>query len=119
MMEHLNFDNFVYQTIHSRYTNLVNKVNPKNHVKPFVNINDFNVYSVEVHTDKLVFLINNEVTYECPRITPKDPSQFPFDRNDYYVVLSSQIGGEWVGEVDLKGKIVKLEVDWVRVYQQK
>ena len=119
MMEHLNFDNFVYQTIHSRYTNLVNKVNPKNHVKPFVNINDFNVYSVEVHTDKLVFLINNEVTYEYPRITPKDPSQFPFDRNDYYVVLSSQIGGEWVGEVDLKGKIVKLEVDWVRVYQQK
>ena len=67
----------------------------------------------------MVFLINNEVTYEYPRITPKDPSQFPFDRNDYYVVLSSQIGGEWVGEVDLKGKIVKLEVDWVRVYQQK
>ena len=31
----------------------------------------------------------------------------PFDRNDYYVVLSSQIGGEWVGEVDLEGEIVK------------
>ena len=119
MMEHLNFDNFVYQTVHSRYTNLVNKVDPKNHVKPFVDVNEFNTYSVEVLPDKLVFLINNEVTYEYPRITPKDPTQFPFDRNDYYVVLSSQLGGEWVGEVDLEGKTVKLEVDWVRVYQQK
>ena len=59
------------------------------------------------------------MTYEYPRITPKDPSQFPFDRNDYYVVLSSQIGGEWVGESGLERKNRKARSRWVRVYQQK
>lgn len=119
IMEHLNFDNFVYQTVHSRYTNLVNKENPKNHVKPFVDVNQYNVYSVEIHPDKLIFLINDTVSYEYPRIEPKDPAQFPFDRHDYYLVLSSQLGGEWVGEVFLEQESVKLEVDWVRVYQPK
>lgn len=119
IMEHLNFDNFVYQTVHSKYTNLVNKENPKNHVKSFIDTDLYNVYSVEVYPDKLVFSVNDEVSYTYPRIEPKDPGQFPYDRNDYYVILSSQIGGEWVGEVDLKQKTVKMEIDWVRVYQPK
>lgn len=117
IMEHLNFDNFVYQTVHSRYTNLVNKEDPKNHVKPFVDVRKFNVYSVEVYPDKLMFLVNDSLSYVYPRVDPGDPTQFPFDRHDYYLVLSSQLGGEWVGEVSLKQDPVKMEVDWVRVYQ--
>jgi len=118
LVEHLNFDGFVYQTVHNRYTNLVNKESPKNHVKSPFNEGEFNIYSVEVFTDKVVFLVNNQEMYSYPRIEPKEPTQFPYDLHDYYFVLSAQLGGRWVGAVSLEGP-VRLMVDYVRVYQAK
>jgi len=118
MVEHLNFDSFVYMTVHTPYTNLVNKENPKNHVKaPFVP-DEFNVYSIEVFTDKVVYLVNNKEVFSYPRIQTTEEKQFPFDVHDYYVILSAQLGGRWVGEVSLDGP-VRLMVDYVRIYQTK
>lgn len=119
MVEHLNFDEFVYMTIHTEYTNLVNKENPKNHLRVPVDINAYNVYSVEVYPDRLVYLVNDKVSFVYPRIEPRIENQFPFASHNYYVVLSSQIGGEWVGEVDPSHYPVEMSIDWVRVYQFK
>jgi hypothetical protein len=32
-------------------------------------------------------------------------------------LVDQQLGGNWVGKVDLKQLPVKMSVDWVRVYQ--
>ena len=117
MMERLNFDNFAYQTMHTRYTNLVNRANPKNYTTHPINVDDYNTYSVIVTTEKVQYLINNEVTHEYPNLGIE--YQFPFASNAYYVVLSSQLGGDWVGEIDLKGETVYMSIDWVRVYTKK
>lgn len=123
MVEHLNYDNFVYQTVHTGYTNVVNKTNPKNHYMPRVDREGWNVYSVEVYPDSLVYSVNGgEQSFTYPRIKTNagEPDQFPFDRFDYYVVLSAQLGGQWVGEVSLKpGEVVSLDIDYVRYYRQR
>lgn len=123
MMEHLNFDNFVYQTVHTGYTNVVNKITPKNHYTPPIDRDGFNVYTVEVYPDSLVYSVNGGArSFTYPRIKAGDgePEPFPFDHNDYYVVLSAQLGGQWVGEVSLKpDEVVSIDIDYVRYYRQK
>lgn len=137
MVEHLNFDNFVYQTVHTGYTNNVSKISPKNFYTPAIDRDSFNIYTVEVYPDSLVYSVNGgEYSYTYPRLsrqavkdaiaasseanTNKTFDQFPFDRFDYYVVLSAQLGGQWVGEVRLKPEeVVSLDIDYVRYYRQK
>lgn len=121
LMEHLNFDNFSYQTVHTEYTNLVNKTNPKNHYMPKIDRDGFNVYSVEVYPDSLVYSVNGGAeSFTYPRMNPAVDKQFPFDRYDYYVVLSAQLGGNWVGEISLDpGQVVKMDIDYVRYYRLK
>lgn len=121
MMEHLNFDKFAYQTVHTEYTNLVNKTNPKNHYMPSIDPNGFNTYTVEVFPDSLVYSVNGgAASYTYPRLQPAIDKQFPFDHNDYFVVLSAQLGGDWVGSVSLAPEeVVTLEIDYVRYYRAK
>lgn len=119
IMEHLNYDTFVYQTAHTQYTNLVNKTNPQNYSESPINMDEFNIYSVEVYHNKLVYLVNNKPMFEYPKLVPDEDKQFPFPLNSYYLVLSAQLGGNWVGDVDGSGLPAKMEIDYVRVYQPK
>ena len=34
-----------------------------------------------------------------------------------YILLDMQLGGKWVGEVDVKDLPVEMAIDWVRVYR--
>lgn len=119
MVERLNFDEYVYMTLHTEYTNLVNKENPKNHLRAPVDPEEYNIYSVEIYQDKLVYLVNNKAVFTYPKLKPHVDNQFPFASHDYYIILSSQLGGSWVGEVNPDDLPVEMAVDWVRVYQTK
>ena len=68
IVEHLNFDPYVHMTLHSEYTNLVDKVNTPNAVQAPFNEGEFNIYGVEVHEDKVVYLVNNKEVYSYPRL---------------------------------------------------
>ena len=119
ILEHLNFDDFVYQTLHSNYTLEVNKTDPSNHVTVDVNVNEYNTYSVEVRSDSVVFLTNNQITYTYPRIDSLGASQFPFHKFEYYLILSAQLGGDWVGDVNIDQLPVEMSIDWIKVYKKK
>ncbi|MCG8309823.1 MAG: glycoside hydrolase family 16 protein [Cytophagales bacterium] len=117
IMEHLNFDNFVYQTIHSNYTQYQGgKEDPPHSGKAKIIPDGFNTYALEWYPDRLVFLLNGEATFTYPKVEKAGTDQWPFDR-PFYVIISQQLGGDWVGEVDLDDLPVKMEVDWVKVYQ--
>lgn len=118
IMEHLNFDDFVYQTIHSDYTNNVSKINPISHGSPVINKSEFNIYSVEVHENEVVFLINDNVTFRYPKLSPEVEKQFPFTERNYYLILSAQLGGSWVGNVNQNQLPLEMEIDWVRFYEK-
>ncbi len=70
IMERLNSDTIAYQTVHSYYTYKlgfedtpphggINKINP----------DEYNIYSVDIYPDSLVFAINHDYTFTYPRIS--------------------------------------------------
>lgn len=115
IMEHLNRDSIVYQTVHSPYTQQLGiKDNPKHYSVIKYNPNEFNIYSVEVHTDSLVFFVNGERNFCYPKIETPHKVQFPFADNPFYLILSAQLGGSWVGEVNPADLPVAMTIDWIK-----
>ncbi len=118
LMEHLNYQDQVYQTVHSSYTvSKGGKGKPQSSVKAKIDREKFNTYGAEWDKDKVVFLVNGKVTMTYPRLSDKGEQQFPFDQ-PFYIILSMQIEGDWVGKADPKQYPAWMDVDWVRVWQK-
>ena len=121
LMEHLNFDDKVYQTVHSPYTLKVDKTNtPKKGSITKIQRNDWNIYGCEWDAEKIVFTVNGKPTHTYPRVAEKGTKQWPFEQ-PFYFVLSMQIGGNWVngsGATNPEHYPAKMTIDWIRVYQQ-
>lgn len=115
IMEHLNYDRIVYQTLHSNYTTNVSKTNPLSNVTRSANVNEYNIYGVELGLDTLRMLLNGDVTFTYYRNGVKD--QFPFDK-EFYLKLDMQLGGSWVGNVTGEGLPIEMAIDWVRFYKR-
>jgi beta-glucanase (GH16 family) len=122
LMEHLNFDDKVYQTIHSEYTLKIDKTNtPKKGCTAEIKKDDWNTYGCEWDTDKIVFFVNDKPTMTYPRVPALGPKQWPFDQ-PFFFILSMQIGGSWVnrpGATNPAHYPAGMEIDWVRVYTHK
>lgn len=117
IMERLNQDTFVYQTVHSYYTHTLKEDdNPPNGTIVSIRPDEFNVYGVDFWPDSLVFHVNGVKTFTYPRIDTDKEGQFPFDM-EQYLLIDMQLGGTWVGEVDPTGLPVEMAIDWVRYYQ--
>jgi beta-glucanase (GH16 family) len=117
IMEHLNFEDIIYQTTHSWYTlELGQKHNPPHHGTAEIDISGFNTFGLEWYPDRLVFLLNGKETFVYPRLEGVDPSQWPYDQ-PFYLLVDQQLGGAWVGEINPGHLPVSLIVDYVRVYQ--
>lgn len=118
IMEHLNFEQKAYQTVHSVHT--INKLEPKtiNSSNTPIDPKVFNTYSVVIEQDAIIFYINNKQTFRYDRLPDAD-AQFPFADHPFYVILSAQLGGEWVGKINPDDLPVKMEVDYVRFYERK
>ncbi|WP_420601590.1 glycoside hydrolase family 16 protein [Flagellimonas sp.] len=117
IMEHLNFDDIIYQTTHSYYTlELKQKDNPQYYGTTTVNTEEFNTYGLEWYPDKLVYTLNGKPTFTYPKVDGVDSSQWPFDQ-PFYILIDQQLGGSWVGDVDLEQLPVNMIIDWVKVYQ--
>lgn len=116
IMEHLNFDTHIYQTVHTHYTHNLKVNNPPSSHTYKHNVGEFNIYAAERHADSIVFFINGTRTFTYPRLYDDENRQFPFLDNPYHLILSAQLGGSWVGEVNPEHLPVTLCVDWVRFY---
>lgn len=114
IMEHLNYDKAVYQTVHTPYTLDGNK-NPKNSGL-FPIADGYNTYAVEKHQDSIVFFVNNKRTFAYPRTAT---NKFPFADVNHYLLLDMQLGGDWPGTVDPATLPIEMEIDWVKFYPAK
>lgn len=117
LMERLNSDEKIYQTVHSYYTlELKEKTNPKSGVIIPAKPTQYNVYGLEWFPDKLVYTLNGKETFTYPKLDNVDKSQWPFDQ-PFYLILSMQLEGTWVGKADPKDLPVQMIIDWVKVYK--
>jgi beta-glucanase (GH16 family) len=121
IMEHLNYDSTIHHTVHSRYTNILNnRTDPPRGIGNIrADVTQWNVYGLEWYPDVLVWTLNGKETFRYPRVEGLDPDmiQWPFDQA-FYIILSQQLGGSWVGEIKPEELPVSMIIDYVKVYQQ-
>ena len=117
IMEHLNADSLAYQTVHSYYSLNVDGDNPPHYGTGPIDPDGWNIYAAEVYRDSVCMFINGLKTLTYPRVEGKE-HQFPWPDYPFYLILSNQLGGKWVGEVDRPEQLPsEMRVDWIKVYQ--
>ena len=90
IMERLNHDRIAYQTTHSYYTHVLGiKDNPPHGGINKINPEEYNIYSVDIYPDSLVFAVNHRHTYTYPRIDTDKEGQFPFYQPYYLLIVCS------------------------------
>lgn len=119
IMERLNHDSIAYQTVHTYYTLVLKRDQEPPHggTGP-IHPDDYNVYSVEILPDSLVFAINGTPTLRYPRIETELEGQYPFGI-PFYLLIDMQIEGSWVGRANPKELPVEMWIDWVKMYELK
>jgi len=117
IMEHLNYDNIIYQTTHSHYTlRLKQTENPPHYGTAKVDVTQFNTYGLAWYPDRLVFSLNDKETFTYPRLKGVDKTQWPYDQ-PFFLLIDQQLKGAWVGDVNPDDLPVQMIVDYVKVYQ--
>lgn len=126
IVEHLNLDPFYYSTVHTEY-HTVHRGDPERYVTEIANEGEWNIHAIEWYNDKIVFL-RNGIAYHTFNKGNKsridDLLRWPFD-SEFYIILSQQIGGNWVdGEARSQNLVLKnsdlpitMEIDYVRIYK--
>ena len=117
IMEHLNADSLIYQTVHSDYTLHVDPQSPHGSTAR-IDPGDWNIYSAEVYRDSICMYTNGVKTMTYSRMEGVE-NQFPWSDHPFYFILSNQIGGGWVGPVSPEQLPSELRIDWIKVYQKK
>ena len=120
IMEHVNFEKKVHQTVHSHYTLHMDKEKVLPHsISPEFKEGEWNTYAVEVHPDSICFFVNDHKTLTYPRI-PEKEYQYPWAEVPFYIILSNQLGGQWVGPVNKPEQLPsELRVDWIKVFERR
>lgn len=119
LMEHLNFQHEVYQTVHSEYTvNNPRLTKPQKSSTASISRDEWNTYGCEWNADSITFTVNGKNTHVYPREAELGKKQWPFNQ-PFYFILSMQIGGDWVnmtGPSNPEHYPAGMEIDWIRVY---
>ena len=117
IMEHLNSDDFVYQTVHSRYT-LDGGEEPPKYATAEIDKDGWNIYAAEVYRDSVCLFTNGVKTLTYPRLEGVE-HQFLWADYPFYLILSNQLGGNWVGAVSSPEQLPsELRIDWIKVYEK-
>lgn len=120
ILEYLHQNDFVYQTVHTYYTDSLRQTNiPPRQAKPRIKYEKYNVYALEILPSELIFSINGKETFRYPKLNDAPEGQYPFGVESY-LMIDMQIGGEWVGNlIDTTQFPVYIDIDWVKFYELK
>ena len=122
IMEQLNHDNIVYQTIHNKYKNVLEFTDPVPTKTHYYNVNEFNTYSIEWSAESIVFSVNGMTTFSYPNLHLPDEAtkgQWPYNKS-FYLILNCALGGAgtWPGVITDSELPATMQVDWVKVTQE-
>lgn len=120
IMEHLNHDNYVWQTVHSNWTQGLKHDNITHTVTAEIDPEGWNTYAVEITPDGVRYFVNDRMTHFYMRQEGDDAvkgGQYPF-YCPQYLIIDMQLGGSWVGAVDAAELPAEMEIDWVKVYEE-
>ena len=122
IMEHLNKEGIIYQTVHSWYADdMGHKEDPKAQNTVAVDKDDWNIYGVEWTADSIIYTVNGKEYLKYPNLHLEGLNgayQWPFN-HPFYLILSQSLGGEgtWEGPITNSQLPAIFEIDWIRVMQ--
>lgn len=119
IMEQLNHDTFVYQTVHNHYKNDLGITQPNPVVEPTYNEGEFNVFGVVWTPESITFTVNGKETLTYPNLHLEDEAekvQYPY-HDPFYLIINYALGGPdtWPGEILDSTLPGKMEIDWVKI----
>ena len=116
IMERLNHDPFVYQTIHSHWNLNLKLDNLKRYDTISFAPTEYNTFWVSWEKEKITFGINDRTNFEYHKLQGAGTYQWPFDQ-PFFVILSQQLEG-WPGKVTQPEELpIDMKIDWIRLYQ--
>ncbi len=80
---------------------------------PFIDPDEFHIYSIEWNKDQIIFFLD-EINYYTFDIGNQDEFKQP-----HQLRVNLALGAKWGGEIDDNSLPQKLEVDYIRWYQEK
>lgn len=121
IMEHLNKEDKVYQTVHTWYADDLDHKDPAPQGTAEIDKEDWNIYGVEWTSEKITFTVNGKEYMSYPNLglDGEDGAyQWPFN-HPFYLILSQSLGGEgtWAGPIDDSELPAVFQIDWIRVMQ--
>ncbi len=121
IMEHVGFDpGVVHANIHTKAYNHSIGTNKGNKISVSDAMQAFHVYSMEWDAEKIVFLMDGKFYFTFANDKQNNPATWPFNQ-PFHLLLNIAVGGNWGGSKGIDDSIFpqRMEVDYVRVYQQK
>ena len=123
IMEHLNKDDKIYETVHSWYADdMGHKDDPVAQKTVPVNPDDWNTYGIEWTPESITYTVNGEPYLTYPNLHLGGDNgawQWPFS-HPFYLILSQSLGGPgtWAGEIDDSELPAIFQIDWIKVSQK-
>ena len=118
IMEHVGYDpDTVVGSIHTTAYNHIKGTQKTKRIFIKNPYTEFHVYACEWNTERMIFLLDGMQYLTIPN-EHKTDKEWPFDKPQY-LLLNLAVGGNWGGTKGIDESIfpVKMEVDYVRVYQ--
>lgn len=120
IMEHLNYEGNIYQTIHYPASN---GSNTSQSVSPQFDKTAWHTYGVEWTKEGITFYLDGTAT----KTMTSNSTNWPFDddNNEFYLIIDQQIGGNWVenagqnkgiDQTTLANSGAAFNIDYVKVY---
>lgn len=117
IVEYVGRGNTVMHTVHNYHTmHLKNTDDPPHTHTSVVDPSEFNVYTVEILPEKILFSINGKTKFEYPKRKGNDIRQYPFG-TDMFLMMDMQVGASWIPEIDNNTFPAYMDIDWVKMYK--
>lgn len=114
IMEHVNNENVVHQTIHSSAVTDAEGGSSASQ-KTAYKTDDYNTYSIIWKPEYIEFYVNGNLQYTYRKTHDATNKEWPFSV-PFYIILNQAGGAGWPGAITDSDLPFAMEVDYVRVY---
>lgn len=116
IMEHLNNEKVVHQTIHNAAVTGSKGGSRATRKSRFI-AGDYNIYGIVWTVNRIECFVNNRLRFSYVKPPDAGSREWPFDQA-FYLILNQSGGDGWPGPITDVDLPFIMYVDWVKVYQE-